>query len=444
MKIPDVLTQIADDIKVGRSRRAKVRTLMGWYGLKKRREAGISVIRGHLMELGIQTVPDFESADFDGQVHFAIAGQNHSNSTSDDADPVAFKPFQIEEEPGVGGHRRFRLLLRTYDSFERLRERIVGNRLAQVHFSGQNARREDRDIFPFALSVGLTSGHTPEELEEWAENACSLEQTTEVVSPIVEVHTPVVPTPIDELREHVSDLGASLRVSLTEEVEKIRESVVRKVDEIRFDAVLQLAKELNNDEALRIVEEFEREYKAKLEEREREIKAAYAELQVAYERLEDQTADLEEPSPGDAYPTMVATVRLFADLCAGAPITVADAAHKSASKSGCTRRREVLLLLLTIRDLAEALFSRGGAGCPLREWFASRGYEYAQGDSKSTSAKFGSERMLTIEGLQIRLEEHVTLFENTDQCVSIYWWRDDSQRRLVVGYVGPHLRTVSR
>jgi hypothetical protein len=75
MKIPDVLAQIADDVKAGRSRRAKVRTLMGWYGLKKRREAGISVIRGHLFELGLQTVPDFESADFDGQVPFAIAGQ---------------------------------------------------------------------------------------------------------------------------------------------------------------------------------------------------------------------------------------------------------------------------------------------------------------------------------------------------------------------------------
>jgi hypothetical protein len=444
MKIPDVLTQIAADIKAGRSRRAKVRTLMGWYGLKKRREAGISVIRGHLVELGLQTVPDFESADFDGQVHFALAGQTHSSGTSDDADPVAFKPYQIEEEPGVGGHRRFRLLLRTYDSFERLRERIVGNRLAQVHFSGQNARREDRDTFPFALSVGLTSGHTLEELEEWAENACSLEQTRDGTSPIIEAPAPAAATPIDELREHVSDLGASLRVSLTEEVEKIRESVERKVDEIRFDTVLQLARELNNDEALRIVEEFEKEYKSKLEEQEREIKAAYAELQVAYERLEDQTADLEEPNPGDAYSTMVATVRLFADLCAGAPISVADAALKSASKSGCTRRREVLLLLMTIRDLAEALFSRGGTGGPLREWFAERGYAYAQGDSKTTSSKYGSERMVTIGDLHIQLEEHVTLFENTDQCVTVYWWRDDDQRQLLVGYVGPHLRTVSR
>jgi hypothetical protein len=444
MKIPDVLIQIADDIKAGRSRRAKVRTLMGWYGLKKRREAGISVIRGHLVELGLQTIPDFESADFDGQVHFGLAGQTHSSEASENADAVAFKSYQIEEEPGVGGQRRFRLLLRTYDSFERLRDRIVGNRLAQVHFSGQNARREDRDTFPFALSVGLTSGHTPEKLEEWVENACSLEQTNDVLLPIVAASTPEEATPLEELRDHVSDLGASLRVSLSEEVEKIRESVERKVDEIRFDAVLQLAKELNNEEALRIVEEFEKEYKTKLEERERELKAAYAELQVAYERLEDQTADLEEPNPGDAYSTMVGTVRLFSDLCVGAPITVADAAFKSASKSGCTRRREVLLLLMTIRDLAEALFKRGGTGGPLREWFADRGYGYAQGDSRTTSSKFGSEREVTIRDLRVQLEEHVTLFENTDQCVSVYWWRDDGQRQLVVGYVGPHLRTVSR
>jgi hypothetical protein len=396
------------------------------------------------VELGLQTVPDFESDEFDGQVHFALAGQTHSSGTSDEADPVAFRPYQIEEEPGVGGHRRFRLLLRTYDSFERLRERIVDNRLAQVHFSGQNSRRDDRDTFPFALSVGLVSGHTQEELEEWAENACSLEQTIGVVAPVLELPTPTLATPIDELREHVSDLGVSMRVSLAEEVDKIRESVERKVDEIRFDAVLQLARELNNEEALRIVEEFEKEYKAKLAEREREIKAAYAELQLAYERLEDQTADFEEPNPGDAYSTMVATVRLFADLCAGAPIAVADAALKSASRSGCTRRREVLLLLMTIRDLSEALFKRGGTGGPLREWFAERGYTYAQGDSKTTSAMFGAERVIMFEDRRVQLEEHITLFENTDQCVSIYWWRDDLARRLVVGYVGPHLRTSSR
>jgi hypothetical protein len=30
------------------------------------------------------------------------------------------------------------------------------------------------------------------------------------------------------------------------------------------------------------------------------------------------------------------------------------------------------------------------------------------------------------------------------QCVSVYWHKDDTNRRLVVGYVGPHLRTVSR
>lgn len=444
MRIPDVLTQIADDTMAGRSRRAKVRTLMGWYGLKKRREAGISIIRGHLAELGLQTIPDFETADFDGQVHFAPAGQTHASAPSGDAEESAYRDHLIEEEHAIGGNRRFRVLLKTYDSFERLRTRIVDERLAQVHFSGQNARREDRDRFPFALSLGLTPGHTSEQLEEWAEDACFLEQPGEVASSIDDAFPPAATAPKDELIEYLRDQSASLRVLLTEEVKKIKDSVERKVDDIRFDAVLQLAKELNNDEALRIVEDFEKEYKEKLGEREREIKAAYAELQVVYERLEDQAANLEEPNPDDAYPTMVATARLFADLCVGAPITVSDTALKSAVKSGCTRRREVLLLLLTIRDLAETLFNRGGAGKPLREWFTERGYSYAQSDSETTASKFGAERTITVGDKRVQLEEHVTLFENTDQCVSVYWWRDDDERRLVVGYLGPHLRTVSR
>jgi hypothetical protein len=72
---------------------------------------------------------------------------------------------------------------------------------------------------------------------------------------------------------------------------------------------------------------------------------------------------------------MVATFNLFEDHCMGAPIAVADTALKGAAKSGCTRRRQVLLFLLALRDLSQSLFSGGAHSQPLREWFSGRGYE---------------------------------------------------------------------
>ena len=36
MRIPDVLSEIEVDVSACKTRRAKVRTLLGWYGLKRR------------------------------------------------------------------------------------------------------------------------------------------------------------------------------------------------------------------------------------------------------------------------------------------------------------------------------------------------------------------------------------------------------------------------
>lgn len=441
MRIPDALRQIAVDVYAGRVRRAKVRTLMGLYGLKRRREAGIAAVRGHLAELGLETAPDFETAGFDEQVQFVPANGAAVPAVGDGDEDAG--PFRVDAEPGPYGSARYRVLMRTYDSFERLRSRLVEGRVASVYFGGQNARREDRDQFPFVLVVGLGSEHGREELARWAGEACALEpaQAPDAEPPAA----PQASEPAEsDVREHVADMAASLRAAFEREAERIREAVERKIDEIRFESVRKLAEQLNNDEALRIVEEFEAEYRARLEERDRTIRELSEELQLAYERIEGLAAEREEPDPADAFPTMVATVQLFGELCRGSRTSVLESAVKSAAKSACTRRREVLMLLLTIRDLGEALFTRGGTGKPIGEWFAERGYEYAAGDSEATGTRFGAERTVTVNGQSVQMSEHVTLFPNTNQCVSVYWWRDDAYRRLVVGYVGPHLRTVSR
>lgn len=158
-------------------------------------------------------------------------------------------------------------------------------------------------------------------------------------------------------------------------------------------------------------------------------------------QLEKQFAEQDVYDPGDAYPTVSATVQLFEDLCDGDPIVIHEAALKSVQKTSSTKRREILKFLLALREYAIAHFL--GEKVRPSDFFQKRGYDYAQGDSESTRNKHGKERLVDVDGTAIQMEEHVTLFPNSPNCVSVYWWRDDAGRRLVVGYVGRHLSTTS-
>ncbi len=444
MKVPNPLIQIAADVKDGRVRRCKVRTLMGWYGLKRRRDTGIAVIRAHCDELGIETVPVFDTVDFDSQVRFVVAGQAADDGGPLDEAPAGYSGFSIQEEIQPGKPGRVRIALRTYDAFDRLRETLIAGRRAEIHMSGQNARREDRDQFPFVLVIALPPGAGIDDVRRWADEACNLDPELEDRSPKEgQADTPAAPTQLD-IHEQLASLAASLRASFVAETERVRVAMEAKVEEIRFDAITQLAKQLNDKEALRVIAEFEEEFKEKNRALETHIRELNVELQLAYERLADAETEEQEPAADDAYPTMAATVRLFENLCTGADIVVHDNAIKSAGRSGCTRRREVLLFLITLAELSNEIYSRGGLHQPIKDWFSRRGYDYAPADAQITAEKYGTERTIQLPDGKVQMQEHVTLFPNTDQCVTIYWYRDEPNRQLIVGYVGRHLRTISR
>lgn len=447
MPVPEVMRQIAADVATGKVRRAKVRTLLGYYGLKRRREAGISAVRADLHALGLETDPDFATAGYDEQVRFVPRGSKESGATepSEGDQP---RDYALEPEAGSAGLPRFRVLLRTYDAFERLQSHLIGERLANVLQAGQNARREDRDRFPFFLSVELRNGGAEDELTEWVCGAVSLaapdeERDPEPAAPAVEL---AVEWDGGGVMEHATALHEDLRASLAQGMSELEQRLNRKVDEIRFEAVRTLAKELNSEEALKFVQEFQSEMLEKLQAKDAEVTDYVREIGLLEERLleAEEQAIQQDYDPSDAYPTMAYTVQLFRDLCHGAPVLVHDNALRASARSGSVRRREVLQFLFALKELAEALYRRGGIGQPLSEWFAERGYEYAAGDSQSTSARFGKERTVQLDGAAVQLEEHVTLFPNTSNCVSVYFLRDNVEKRLVVGYVGPHLRTQTR
>jgi len=170
------------------------------------------------------------------------------------------------------------------------------------------------------------------------------------------------------------------------------------------------------------------ELKAKVEELEREIYEATPATE-----------------PSEAFSTMEGTVMLFQAIAATSPVVVLPSAIRSASQCASKRRLEVLQLLLTLRELASLLFERNGQRPgPLRDWFAAQGYEYAPQDSETTTTKHGKTRTFLVDGEPLLFREHVTLFENSPDCVQVYFQRDSENRRLLVGYCGAHLPVVSR
>ncbi len=445
----DIWKGIAADVHAGKPRRAKVRSILNYYGLKRRREAGIAAVRKDLAHFKLETAPDFAVAGMDDQVRFVPAG---SKSLTPEPEPSGPPPrYALEPEPS-SEQLRYRVLLRTFDIYDRLQRRLVDERLASVPHGGQNPRREDRDRFPFYLTVELRKDGTEEQLEGWVQQAASLEEKLEEAD---EPETPAVETPtgdgvaaadLADLREHLGALHADLRAAFGEQVRELEQRLNRKVEEIRFQAIRDLAVELKNDEALKFVQDYENEIAGKLEDKDCEIAEYVQEIGLLEARIREyeEAVDETEYDPEDAYPTLADTVRLFMDLAQGSPVLVLDAAIRSAARSASVRRREVLQFLLTLKELAEQLYSRGGAGKSLREWFEDRGIDYAQGDSETTGTKHGKEREIVVDGAKVQMEEHVTLFPNSPNCVSVYFYRDQRAKRLVVGYVGPHLRTVSR
>lgn len=88
MSIPDQLRDAAQLVRAGNHRRVKVRTLLRWFGHKRRGSSVVWTVRRALRELGLRTNPDFSTVGIDAFVNFTPAaekapdGQDHSGSTA--------------------------------------------------------------------------------------------------------------------------------------------------------------------------------------------------------------------------------------------------------------------------------------------------------------------------------------------------------------------------
>ncbi|WP_420442625.1 CBS domain-containing protein [Candidatus Palauibacter sp.] len=71
MSIPKKLKRIAVDVAAGKQPRRKVRTLLGWFGYRRRWPGVLSSITQALQELQLRTSPDFRDVDLDAFVWFS-------------------------------------------------------------------------------------------------------------------------------------------------------------------------------------------------------------------------------------------------------------------------------------------------------------------------------------------------------------------------------------
>ena len=83
MSIPDQLVDAAQSVQSGSRRRVKVRTLLSWFGQKRRGSSVVWTVRRALRDLGLRTNPDFATVGIDTFVSFSLASAKVSGGEGD-------------------------------------------------------------------------------------------------------------------------------------------------------------------------------------------------------------------------------------------------------------------------------------------------------------------------------------------------------------------------
>ena len=97
MSIPDQLVDAARSVQAGSRRRVKVRTLLSWFGQKRRGSSVVWTVRRALQSLGLRTVPDFATVGIDTFVSFSPA----SAEASDGQGTVGTTKSESTEDAGA-------------------------------------------------------------------------------------------------------------------------------------------------------------------------------------------------------------------------------------------------------------------------------------------------------------------------------------------------------
>lgn len=79
MKTPYQLRDIVESLRAGKTRRVKVRTLLAWFGHKRRGSSVVWTVRRALRTENLKTVPDFSTVGIDAFVTFSMVSEQLQN-----------------------------------------------------------------------------------------------------------------------------------------------------------------------------------------------------------------------------------------------------------------------------------------------------------------------------------------------------------------------------
>lgn len=102
--------------------------------------------------------------------------------------------------------------------------------------------------------------------------------------------------------------------------------------------------------------------------------------------------------------------------------------------------RRLYEALSTIDDAAAA-WQEGTLGPGFGAYFTERGYEYSQRNPAAYARRTKAQYQRIYDGATVTIEPHLKVDQasSPDQCLRIYWYVDDQEKRLVIGHVGRHL-----
>ncbi|MHB8687544.1 MAG: hypothetical protein ACYDB4_10165 [Candidatus Dormibacteraceae bacterium] len=118
-----------------------------------------------------------------------------------------------------------------------------------------------------------------------------------------------------------------------------------------------------------------------------------------------------------------------------------DEAQQSAAGSPYQPAAAVYTILGRMNEIARR-WSASEITPPLDPHFRDAGLVHSNDISTTSKIKFGAHYERTYEGRTIMLGPHVKRGRGSPRrCLRIYYWRDETKRRIVVGHVGRHLPT---
>lgn len=124
----------------------------------------------------------------------------------------------------------------------------------------------------------------------------------------------------------------------------------------------------------------------------------------------------------------------------GTTLVFHERAIESAKESIYKDPDRVYQLFAALDEICTKWQTDGKIGDTWKNVLGKKGFDYKQDISMTTKGKYGEEYYRPYNGTKVSIAEHVTLSKGgPETCLSVHFWRDEENKRLLIGHCGKHL-----